>query len=42
MVFRDVAPASFRWTWEISEDGGASWDVRWEIAYTRQGGDSPG
>ena len=37
MVFRDVAPASFRWTWEISEDAGASWDVRWEIAYTRQG-----
>ena len=38
MVFRDVAPASFRWTWEISEDAGATWDVRWDIAYTRQRG----
>jgi hypothetical protein len=37
MVFRDVRPESFRWTWEISTDGGASWDVRWEIAYTRRG-----
>ena len=36
MVFRDVAPTSFRWTWEISEDRGAGWDVRWEIAYTRR------
>jgi hypothetical protein len=36
MVFRDVRPASFRWTWERSEDGGASWEVRWDIAYTRQ------
>jgi hypothetical protein len=35
MVFRDVATTSFRWTWEISQDGGATWAVRWEIAYTR-------
>ena len=37
MVFRDVRPASFRWTWEVSEDGGATWVIRWDIAYTRQG-----
>jgi hypothetical protein len=36
MVFRDIQPASFRWTWELSEDGGATWAVRWEIAYTRR------
>jgi hypothetical protein len=35
MVFRDVGPASFRWTWEISEDGGRTWSIRWDIAYTR-------
>jgi hypothetical protein len=35
MVFRDVAPDGFRWTWELSLDDGASWEVRWEIAYRR-------
>ena len=35
MVFRDVADDSFRWTWELSVDGGATWEVRWEIAYLR-------
>jgi hypothetical protein len=41
MVFRDVGPASFRWTWEISEDGGRSWEIRWDIAYTRTSGALP-
>ena len=36
MVFRDVRPESFRWTWERSADGGATWEIRWDIAYTRQ------
>jgi hypothetical protein len=36
MVFRDVERDSFRWTWEASEDGGASWQVRWEIEYRRR------
>jgi hypothetical protein len=35
MVFRDIEPASFRWTWELSVDDGASWEVRWEIHYRR-------
>jgi hypothetical protein len=40
MVFRDIQPMSFRWTWELSEDGGATWSVRWDIAYTRRSEDS--
>ncbi|MEA2675135.1 MAG: hypothetical protein QOI92_2327 [Chloroflexota bacterium] len=35
MVFRDVEPSRFRWTWESSPDDGATWVTRWEIAYTR-------
>jgi len=35
MVFRDVAEDAFRWTWEFSDDDGATWSVRWEIAYRR-------
>jgi hypothetical protein len=36
MVFRDVDSDRFRWTWESSPDGGATWVVRWEIAYRRR------
>lgn len=35
MVFRDVQPDRLRWTWEFSPDG-ATWVVRWEIAYRRR------
>jgi hypothetical protein len=35
MVFRDVGPDAFRWTWEFSPDDGATWQLRWEIAYRR-------
>lgn len=35
MVFRDVESGRFRWTWELSLDGGATWEIRWEIAYRR-------
>jgi len=35
MVFREVTPTAFRWTWEASPDGGGTWQVRWEIAYRR-------
>ena len=35
MVFRDVEPAHFRWTWELSQDAGATWAIRWEIDYRR-------
>jgi len=36
MVFRDVKPDRFRWTWEATLDGGATWELRWEIAYRRK------
>ena len=35
MVFRDVQGERFRWTWERSNDDGATWEVRWEIDYRR-------
>jgi hypothetical protein len=35
MVFRDIESDRFRWTWELSLDGGTTWEVRWEIAYRR-------
>ena len=35
MVFRDVEANRFRWTWELSLDGGTTWEARWEIAYLR-------
>lgn len=36
MVFRDVEPQRFRWTWELSLDDGATWETRWEIDYRRR------
>ena len=36
MVFRDVEPDRFRWTWERSLDGPLIWELRWEIAYVRR------
>ena len=38
MVFREVAPDSFHWTWESSPDGGAAWVTRWAIDYRRRPG----
>ena len=35
MVFRDVEPDRFRWTWELSRDRGETWAIRWEIDYRR-------
>jgi hypothetical protein len=35
MVFRDVTPDEFRWTWELSLDGGSVWEMRWAIDYRR-------
>jgi hypothetical protein len=35
MVFRDIEPDRFRWTWELSLDAGATWELRWEILYRR-------
>ena len=35
MVFRDVKPASLKWLWQRSDDGGATWKTTWEIDYVR-------
>ena len=35
MVFRDVKPDSFKWLWQASTDGGATWSTSWEIDYRR-------
>jgi hypothetical protein len=35
MVFRDVTPSAFHWTWEGSPDAGRTWIVRWAIEYRR-------
>jgi len=35
MVFRDVKPDAFKWLWQGSTDGGATWNTAWEIDYRR-------
>lgn len=35
MVWLDVTPDAFRWQWQRSGDGGATWEVAWEIDYRR-------
>lgn len=36
MVFYDINEDSFTWDWEVSEDGGESWQLQWRIHYTRR------
>lgn len=35
MVFYDIKEDSFTWDWEWSDDGGATWNLSWKIAYKR-------
>jgi hypothetical protein len=35
MIWLDVMAESFRWQWQRSRDGGASWELAWEIHYRR-------
>lgn len=35
MVFYDITQNSLTWDWEISEDGGETWQLRWRIFYKR-------
>lgn len=35
MVFYDVQRDSFTWDWELSQDGGETWNLSWRINYTR-------
>ncbi len=37
MVWLDVTPDAFRWEWQRSGDGGATWDLAWAIDYRRAG-----
>jgi hypothetical protein len=36
MVFFDIEPDRFEWTWERSEDEGRTWNVQWQIHYRRR------
>ena len=36
MVFKNITPNSFDWSWEASKDGGKTWQVQWPIKYTRK------
>jgi len=35
MVFYNIAADSLDWDWEVSRDGGETWDLRWRIHYRR-------
>ena len=35
MVFYDIEMDSFTWDWELSKDGEATWNLSWQIKYTR-------
>lgn len=37
MVFKNITPKEFDWTWEASTDGGRTWQVQWPIHYKRKG-----
>jgi len=36
MVFKNIKPDSLDWSWEQSDDGGATWKVMWPIHYVRK------
>lgn len=38
MVFYKIALDTLDWNWELSEDGGQTWGLRWKIHYQRQAG----
>ncbi len=35
MIYYNITENSFVWNWEISRDNGKSWDLRWQIHYSR-------
>lgn len=35
MVFYDITPDSMTWDWEMSPDGGATWNLAWRIFYQK-------
>lgn len=36
MVFYDITKKSMTWDWEISTDGGQTWNLNWRIFYTKK------
>ena len=36
MVFKNITPDRFDWSWESSKDGGKTWTVFWPIDYKRR------
>lgn len=36
MVFHDIALNGLTWDWQLSRDGGRSWEVMWSITYRRR------
>ena len=36
MVFYDIADDALTWDWEISRDGGATWQLQWRIHYQKK------
>lgn len=36
MVFSDIGPESFTWTWEGTRDEGVTWTTAWQIFYKRK------
>lgn len=36
MVFKNIAPNEFDWSWEASKDDGKTWQVIWPIHYQRR------
>jgi hypothetical protein len=35
MVFYNITGEAFTWDWEVSEDNGHTWQLRWRIEYER-------
>lgn len=35
MVFSDISDETITWDWELSEDGGLTWNLKWKIYYAR-------
>lgn len=36
MVFYDIEKDALKWDWELSKDGGVTWQLQWRIFYKRR------